>query len=200
VGEEVDLRTWDGDWRAWICAQWIEVTTDDWKGLVLTRVRPQSTQHPPSQQHLSTPSPPMATIHDLPLEIIGRIIGIAYPTMSPGRMERKKRYGFLKATSLVCREWTPFAQQELWLDVFLYHKTTLSMMEAGAGRHPVQKLFVTSHVVFKNRSENLVQAVLRDVRGVRDLGLSDCPVSIDWLCGDNFKGRRTRHFPVDADF
>jgi hypothetical protein len=73
--------------------------------------------------------------------------------------------------------------------VFLYHMAIPSFVEAGAGRHPVQKLYVNSHV-FKNGSENLVQAVLRDVRGVRNLQLNSCTVSIDWLCGDNFKGRR----------
>lgn len=140
----------------------------------------------------------MATIHDLPLEIIGRIISIAYPAPSANPSERQDRYRFLKATSLVCREWTPFAQEALWLDVALECSQIESFVGAGPGRYPVQKLLINSYDFIG--SEDSVEAVLCDVRGVRDLGLSDCPISIDWLCGDNFKGRWARPFPVDADF
>jgi hypothetical protein len=154
-------------------------------------VPPQSTQHVPSQPHSS----PLATIHDLPLEIIGRIITIAYSAPSANPSERRERYRFLKATSLVCREWTPFAQEALWLDVELFAKTVESFLEGGAGRHATHWLRVECWW-----REKSVQAVLRDVRGVRELELCDCPVSMDWLCGDNFKGRRMRAFPVDADF
>jgi hypothetical protein len=162
---------------------------------VLTCVSKQSPQPLPSQPPTS---PPLATIHDLPLEIIGRIITIAY-SAEPANWEAcQERYRFLKATSLVCREWTPFAQAALWIDVSLYGWQLQSFFEAGAGRHPVQKLLVISYNL--NGSEDSFEAVLRDVRGVRELELCDCPVSMDWLCGDNLKGRRTRHFPVDADF
>jgi hypothetical protein len=146
----------------------------------------------PSQPH---PSPPRNTIHDLPLEIIGRIITIAYSSAPANWEARKERNRFLKATSLVCREWTPFAQEELWLDVYLNGKVLQSFVEAGAGRHATHCLLVECW-----RREKSVQAVLHDVRGVRGLGLFDCPISIDWLCGDNFKGRWMRAFPVDADF
>jgi hypothetical protein len=159
---------------------------------VLTCVSPQSPQPLPSQPPTS---PPLATIHDLPLEIIGRIITIAYPA-APAHKGRKERYRFLKATSLVCREWTPFAQAELWLDVYLHGEEMQSFVEAGAGRHPVQKLSVTHG----SGRDDPIEAILRDVRGVHDLELGSCTVSMDWLCGDNFKGRRTRHFPVEADF
>jgi hypothetical protein len=155
-------------------------------------VPPQSTQHVPSQPHSS----PLATIHDLPLETIGRIIAIAH-SAEPAHWEAcKERYRFLNATSLVCREWTPFAQEALWLDVSLYGEQIQSFFEAGAGRHATHKLSVT----YGSGKDDSVEAILRNVRGVRELELYYCTVSIDWLCGDNFKGRRTRHFPVDADF
>jgi hypothetical protein len=138
----------------------------------------------------------MATIHDLPLETIGHIFSIAMPVSSCNSEERKERYRFLKATSLVCREWTPFAQAALWIDVSLYGWQLQSFFEAGAGRHATHKLSVT----YGSGKDDSVEAILRNVRGVRELKLFDCPVSMDWLCGDNLKGRRTRHFPVDADF
>jgi hypothetical protein len=160
---------------------------------VLTCVSKQSPQPLPSQPPTS---PPLATIHDLPLEIIGRIITIAY-SAEPANWEAcQERYRFLKATSLVCREWTPFAQAALWLDVSLYGGQLQSFFEAGAGRHATHKLSVT----YGSGKDDSVEAILRNVRGVRELKLFDCPVSMDWLCGDNLKGRRTRHFPVDADF
>jgi hypothetical protein len=195
VGEEVDGVAWDGVWRGWICARWMEGTSEDYAELLLTCVRSQSTQDTPSHSHPPTPSPPSTTIHDLPLEIIGRIIIIAYPAPSASLSERRERYRFLKATSLVCREWTPFAQEELWFDVELFENTVESFLEGGAGRHATHWLRVECWW-----REKSVQAVLRDVRGVRDLELYNCPISIDWLCGDNFKGRRMRAFPVDADF
>jgi hypothetical protein len=159
------------------------------------------TSHVQSMQHhhlsrLPPPIPPPTTIHDLPPEIIGRIISIAYPALLVKSSERRERYGFLKATSLVCREWTPFAQAELWIDVYLGNQRIQSFLEAGPGRHATHKLSVYSGI----RRDASLEGVLRDVRGVRNLQLSSCTVSMDWLCGDNFKGSRMRHFPVDADF
>jgi hypothetical protein len=166
--------------------------TEDYAELLLTCVSPQSPQPLPSQPPTS---PPLATIHDLPLEIIGRIITIAHPAISSHRGGRRERYRFIKATSLVSREWTPFAQEALWLDALVLHKMAESFLEAGAGRHATHRLSVECW-----RRASPLQAVLRDVRGVRDLELREVVVSMDWLCGDNFKGRRTRPFPVEADF
>jgi hypothetical protein len=56
----------------------------------------------------------MPTIHDLPLEIIGRIIHIPNPLDE----NRRTRVKPLCRTSLVCRDWTPFAQAELWTEVY----------------------------------------------------------------------------------
>jgi hypothetical protein len=165
--------------------------------LVLTCVRPQSTQHP-GHPRRTPPFPSPTTIYDLPLETIGRIISIASSAAPANWWQRQERNRFLKATSLVCREWTPFAQEALWLDVELRGTQIESFVCAGPGRYPVRKLLVNSYDLIG--SEDSVEAVLRDVRGVRDLELSKGPVTMDWLCGDNYKGRRTRHFPVEADF
>jgi hypothetical protein len=116
----------------------------------------------------------MATIHDLPLETIGRIITIAYPA-APAHKECKERYRFLKATSLVCREWTPFAQEALWHDVSLFSKAIPSFVAAGAGRHATHKLSVN----YGTGTDASFEGVLRDVRGVRNLELYYCTVSID---------------------
>jgi hypothetical protein len=171
----------------------MDAMTEDYAELLLTCVLPQSTELVPSQLHSS---PPLATIHDLPLEVIGRIIAIAHVALPVSSNERRDRYRFLKATSLVCREWTPFAQEALWLDVSLCDQAIRRFFEAGAGRHATHKLSVN----YGTGRDDSVGAVLRDVRGVRELRLTSCTASIDCLCGENFKGRRTRHFPVDADF
>jgi hypothetical protein len=196
VGEEVDSMAWDGDWRAWSCARWMEGTSEDCSELLLTCVRPQSTQHPGHPRRTPRFPSPMATIHDLPLETIGRIIAIAYSAAPANWKERKERNGFLKATSLVCREWTPFAQEELWIDVSLISTEIQRFVDAGAGRYPTLRLSFYSGGIGMDPS---LEVMLRDVQGLRELKLDRCALSMDWLCGDNLKGTRTRHFPVEAD-
>lgn len=129
----------------------------------------------------------MATIHDLPLETIGRIISIAYAATSGGWAIGRERNRYLKVTSLVCREWRPFAQRELWIDVSLAAKSIDSFLAADPGRYRVQALSIDCRGMGDDSAAS-VEAVLRDVRGVRDLHLSDCSFGIERLCGSNFKG------------
>jgi hypothetical protein len=126
----------------------------------------------------------MTTIYDLPLEIIERINTIAGPLPSPyDPRQRRQRTQFLLATSLVCRVWTPFAQQALWSDVELGWRSIDSFIAADPGRHPVHNLSVDCQYA----SDDSVVAVLRTVRGVRDLTFKASGLGIDWICGDNFR-------------
>lgn len=136
----------------------------------------------------------MATIYDLPLETIGHIFSIAMPVSSCNSEERKERYRFLKAISLVCRSWTPLAQRALWLDVQVLGEEDFDrFLEAGPGRYPVHKLCIDSQTA----SEESVESILHDVRGVRELTQMSGVTRLEWLFGKNFKGTWMTPFQLD---
>lgn len=137
----------------------------------------------------------MPTIHDLPLENIGRIITIAYRSNPPGGGDEwRARRAFLRATSLVCRDWTPFAQVELWKIVYLSNMRAFERFAtAGPGRYPVRSL-----VLVQNRLSDarLADDILLRVRGVRELAVMMCLIDSRCLCGPGLRGksRRRGHF------
>jgi hypothetical protein len=127
----------------------------------------------------------MPPIYDLPLETVEYIINSAYPSAPPTREARCKRNEFLLAVALVCRTWTPFTQQSLWLDVYLESDSILRFDAAGPGRYPVQRLDLETY-----RADTAsVESVLRNVRGVHELLFDLGEFNLDWLCGVSFEGR-----------
>lgn len=115
----------------------------------------------------------MSTIYDLPLENIEFIIYIACALVDTGRRER---YRFLKAIALVDRNWTPFAQTALWLDVKVDRGIIVSFHATGPARYPEQKLWISPH----SANLHFVETVLRHVQGVRDLTLKRVFLEVDW--------------------
>jgi hypothetical protein len=157
--------------------------------LALTCERPQLTQHLP---HASPPSSPLATIHDLPLETIERVVNTAYSVTRAGgsAFAVSARTTFLLATSLVCRVWTPVAQRELYRNVCIGSKSSSydSFVAAGPGRYTVETLVLNASGV----SADVVSFVLSNVRGVTNLTLVYGQVGADCLNGDNLKGTSWR--------
>jgi hypothetical protein len=134
--------------------------------------------------------PPPTTIHDLPPETIEHIIKIAYP-INPPSWEHRRRREFLLATSLVCRAWTPFAQEALWKHVYLFGDQRLPRFAAsGPGRYPVETLYLSLHP----QDAASVKAVLTAVRGLRELELAHGSFDARWLCGANM---RSEQHPLD---
>jgi hypothetical protein len=126
----------------------------------------------------------MPAIHDLPLETIGHIITIAHPFDSDKWVEERARRRFYLDTSLVCRDWTPFAQRALWKYVHLGRPMVKKLVESGgAGRYPIEKLAVE-----RVRLDPSLETLLTSVRGVRDLKLDNCIIDASWLAGNNWRG------------
>jgi hypothetical protein len=138
-------------------------------------------------------SPPMPTIHDLPLETIEHIITIAHPVHSDEWVEQQARRHFYLDASLVCRDWTPFAQRALWRFVNVDEAGVDLLVESGgAGRYPIDKLVL--HSVDSETSLEPLGTLLSSVRGVRDLKLQGCSIDGCWISGDNWRGK-SRRFP-----
>ena len=126
----------------------------------------------------------MPTIHDLPLETIGHIITIAHPYDPSDTLEQRARRRFYRNASLVCRDWTPFAQRALWKYVSLEERKVGQFVESGgAGRYPIEKV----NIAFVQSS--YLGTFLVSVRGVRVLRLYGCSIAVSWLCGDNWRGK-----------
>jgi hypothetical protein len=109
----------------------------------------------------------MPPIYDLPLETVEYIINSAYPSAPPTREARRERIQFLLAVALVCHAWTPFAQQGLWLDVYLGPYTISHFDAAGPGRYPVHRLDLQLY----SAANREIEAVLCSVTGVHELSL-----------------------------
>jgi hypothetical protein len=145
--------------------------------------RHQRRQHLPI--YFNSSSPPMPTIHDLPLETFEHIITIAHPVESDVVAEQIARRHFYLDTSLVCRDWTPFAQRALWKDVHVDRRSIEELVDSGgAGRYPVERLSVDGVYV----GASVLGTLLTSVRGVRDLKLEDCIIDASWLAGNNWRG------------
>jgi hypothetical protein len=128
----------------------------------------------------------MTTIDDLPLETIERIFSVASYDST------RQRYETLRAAALVRREWTLFAQRELWRDVHLFDALrTRQFVEAGPGRHPVETLSLTGGVALEHTLSNDWELILRQVRGLNSLTLSGGAIQPGALCGSNLKGECT---------
>jgi hypothetical protein len=130
--------------------------------------------------------PPPKTIHDLPLETIGHIITIAHPVDWENflQQQRQARRHFYLDTSLVCRDWTPFAQRALWKDVHVDRRSIEELVDSGgAGRYLVERLAVDSVGL-----DPSLETLLTSVRGVRDLQLDNCNIDASWLAGNNWRG------------
>jgi hypothetical protein len=127
----------------------------------------------------------MPTIHDLPLETIGQILTIAHPFDSEyDYLERRERRHFYLDTSLVCRDWRPFAQRALWKYVHVDRRSIEELVDSGgAGRYPVERLAVD-----RVSSAPSLETLLTSVRGVRDLQLDHCIIDASWLAGNNWRG------------
>jgi hypothetical protein len=126
----------------------------------------------------------MPTIHDLPLETIEHIITIAYPFDSSDTTEQRARRHFYRNASLVCRDWTPFAQRALWKYLDVDPEATEELVESGgAGRFSIETLSVNG--VYEGTS---LGTLLTSVRGVRDLKFQGCIIDASWLAGNNWRG------------
>jgi hypothetical protein len=151
-------------------------------------VLPQVTQHStasPTLYPLRSPSL-MPTVPHRTLETIGRIITLAYPPEPyPWSAEWRARRRFLRATSLVCRDWTPFAQAELWKSVRLRWNESERFAVAGPGRHPVLTLVLGQTV---SSDARLADEILLGVRGVRKLEIMNGSYDSRCLCGPGFRG------------
>jgi hypothetical protein len=135
----------------------------------------------------------MPDIHDLPLETIEHILTSAYPFDWYDYNGKRARRHFYLDTSLVCRDWTPFAQRALWRFVDVDEAgVTLLVESGGAGRYPIDKLVL--HFVDSDTSLEPLGTLLSSVRGVRDLKLERCSMDGSWLSGDNWRGK-SRCFP-----
>jgi hypothetical protein len=131
----------------------------------------------------------MPTIHDLPLETIENILAVAHSFDSDNWLEQRARRRSYLDTSLVCRDWTPFAQRALWRIVKVGEAgVTLLIKSGGAGRLSIETL-----MVYGARSSSL-GTLLSSARGVRDLKLSGCSIDGSWLSGDNWRSK-SRRFP-----
>ena len=128
----------------------------------------------------------MPTIHDLPPETIEHIIKAAFPVDSERVVERRARRKFLLATSLVCRAWTPFAQEALWEHVDLqFDQWRLpAFVASGPGRYPVETLSLDPDL----SPSASVEAVLTTVRGMRELEVLGGLLNAAWLSGSNLRG------------
>jgi hypothetical protein len=147
-----------------------------------------SVVHSPSlfpRPHLAAP-PLMPNIQDLPLEVIGQVVSIAYPGEPPADGDEwRARRRFLRATSLVCRDWTPFAQAELWKFVHLRWEEADRFHAAGPGRHPVLTLALDQDIF---SDTGLAKEILLGVRGVRKLEIMFGQFDSGCLCGPGFRG------------
>jgi hypothetical protein len=161
----------------------------DQPGRVLTR---RASAVDPTSSNMTSPSSPPVTIHDLPLETIGHIITIAHPSYSDECVEEQARRRFYLDTSLVCRDWTPFAQRALWKFVTVDEFEVNLLIESdGAWRYPIEKLTVVGAA-----NTTSLGSLLTSVRGVRDLKFQVCDIDGSWICGTNWKGEsRCCHNP-----
>jgi hypothetical protein len=126
----------------------------------------------------------MPTIHDLPLETIENILAVAHLFYSDALVERQARRHFYLDTSLVCRDWTPFAQRALWKFVDVDGFGVPLLIESdGAGRYPIEKL-----TVVEADNTTSLGSLLTSVRGVRDLKFLVCNIEGSWICGTNWRG------------
>jgi hypothetical protein len=126
----------------------------------------------------------MPAIHDLPLETIGHILTIAHPVDWDDDAEQRARRRFYLNASLVCRDWTPFAQRALWKYVYVDLEATEELVESGgAGRFSIETLGVEG--VYEG---TFLGTLLTSVRGVRDLKLQGCIIDASWLAGNNWRG------------
>jgi hypothetical protein len=126
----------------------------------------------------------MPTIHDLPLETIENILAVSHSFDSDNWPEQRARRRFYLDTSLVCRDWTPFAQRALWKFVIVDDYGVHLLIESdGAGRYPIEKL-----TVVEADNTTSLGSLLTSVRGVRDLKFLVCNIDGSWICGTNWRG------------
>lgn len=135
----------------------------------------------------------MATIHSLAPELIGHIIAIAYPVDSLDIDEQRARRRFLRATSLVGREWTPFAQEALWMYMRVDGSRVVDgLVEGGAGRFPIERLSLCLYNLKDIVKRPQFEALLAAVRGVRRLELDSGGLDFKALCSDNLRGELSK--------
>jgi hypothetical protein len=124
-------------------------------------------------------SPPPTTIHALPIELIHRIIYLATPIVQKrtfiGRDQRssilyRSRYRFLLSACLVHSSWTPFAQEELWRDVFVGTMDLDGFESAGPGKWVVKRLHLQVARDWEDPSARMGK-VLDACNGLEDLFL-----------------------------
>jgi hypothetical protein len=131
---------------------------------------------------------PLPVAH-LPPELIGKVIQLAYPlTQDPTTSSHhKERTSFLRACSLVSRNWTPFAQAALWEYVQLGQQRDAYVLRDGrVGWYPVRRLTFNGHLQLERP---IMLEVLRAVWGVKDLRIRGAIVSgMDWLGGEGYAG------------
>jgi hypothetical protein len=133
----------------------------------------------------------MATISSLAPELIGHIIAIAYPVDSLDMDEQRARRRFLCATSLVGREWTPFAQEALWMYMRVDGSRIVDgLVDGGAGRFPIERLSLCLYKDIVKRPQ--FEALLAAVRGVRRLELDSGVLDFKALCSDNLRGEHSK--------
>jgi hypothetical protein len=129
----------------------------------------------------------MTTIHDLPLDIIGRIIagGSAFEPIRSYEVHQVRRH-VLRSTSLVCRDWRPFAQAHLWRIAHLNHKNVAMFHAAGPGLHPVKTLVMQ---LGEEVEPSLVEDIVRGLRGIERLAIHRGVIHASWLCGPGYRGQ-----------
>lgn len=129
------------------------------------------------------------TIHDLPLEIIQRIMRTAYPVYCLHHTQLSESQQFFFNASLVCRGWRLFAQAELWSFVNVSSKNMAQFSAAGPGLSPVKILQIEE---VEDADPSVLESILCNVRGVECLYIEGGTIESSWLCHPVQEGRGER--------